>query len=151
MSLHMPILAISTSSGQTRLWDGPAERSLMSASCWAHGYRPVSHSPGNLPEPDSGHTASPSNARRTMWGPTTQPAPATISPARKNSGAPIRWKVPTAFRLATTHPVTPVRFVQIQKVVAEIADKQRRSKPLTPELRVTAAETDPTAQPETVR
>jgi len=58
---------------------------------------------------------------------------------------------PDSIRLATTHPVTPVRFVQIQKVVAEIADKQRRNEPLIPELRVTAVETDPTAQPETVR
>jgi Zn-dependent protease with chaperone function len=58
---------------------------------------------------------------------------------------------PDSIRLATTHPVTPVRFVQIQKVVAEIADKQRRNEPLIPELRVTAADTDPTAQPETVR
>jgi hypothetical protein len=37
-----------------------------------------------------------------------------------------------------------VRFVQMQKVVAEIADKQRRNAPLVPELKTLQAEADPT-------
>ena len=40
-------------------------------------------------------------------------------------------------RLATTHPTTPERFVQMQNVAAEIADKKRRQLPLLPELKVT--------------
>jgi hypothetical protein len=35
-----------------------------------------------------------------------------------------------------------VRFVQMQKVVAEIADKQRRNAPLVPELKTLQAEAD---------
>jgi beta-barrel assembly-enhancing protease len=58
---------------------------------------------------------------------------------------------PDSIRLGTTHPVTPVRFVQIQKVVAEIADKQRRNAPLIPELKVTEAETEPTIPAENMR
>jgi Zn-dependent protease with chaperone function len=42
---------------------------------------------------------------------------------------------PDNLRIATDHPVTPVRFVQMQKVAAEIADKQRRGLPLDPELK----------------
>jgi Zn-dependent protease with chaperone function len=58
---------------------------------------------------------------------------------------------PDSIRLATTHPVTPVRFVQIQKVVAEIADKQRRNAPLIPELKVTETETEPAIPAENMR
>ena len=70
-----------------------------------------------------------------MSVPTMQRGPATISPERKKSGGRSRWKVRTHIRIARTHPVTPVRFVQMQKVVAEIADKQRRNVPLIPELK----------------
>ena len=42
---------------------------------------------------------------------------------------------PDNLRIATDHPVTPVRFVQMQKVAAEIAEKQRRGLPLMPELK----------------
>jgi len=35
-----------------------------------------------------------------------------------------------------------VRFVQMQKVVAEIADKRRRNEPLIPELKTLQAETN---------
>jgi beta-barrel assembly-enhancing protease len=42
---------------------------------------------------------------------------------------------PDNLRIAMDHPVTPVRFVQMQKVAAEIADKQRRGLPLMPELK----------------
>ena len=62
------------------------------------------------------------------------------------TGAEEFWRTfslesPDAIRTARTHPVTPVRFVQMQKVAAEIADKQRRNAPLMPELRTVEAET----------
>ena len=75
-----------------------------------------------------------------MSAPTMQRGPATISPERKNSGEHSRWKVRTIFGSRRTHPVTPVRFVQMQKVAAEIADKQRRNAPLVPELKAVEAE-----------
>jgi beta-barrel assembly-enhancing protease len=50
---------------------------------------------------------------------------------------------PDSIRIAVTHPVTPVRFVQIQKVAAEIADKQRHNLPLNPELTYMQADTEP--------
>lgn len=68
------------------------------------------------------------------------------------AGAEEFWRAfslenPDSIRDATAHPVTPVRFVQIQKVVAEIADKQRRRAPLIPELKTVQAETEPTTIP----
>ncbi len=56
------------------------------------------------------------------------------------AGAEEFWRAlalesPDNMRLAADHPVTPVRFVQMQKVAAEIADKQRRGLPLVPELK----------------
>jgi len=42
---------------------------------------------------------------------------------------------PAAIRLARTHPTSPVRFVQMQNVIVEIADKKRRGVPLEPELK----------------
>ena len=42
---------------------------------------------------------------------------------------------PDSIRFATTHPATPMRFVQMQKVAAEIADKKSRNLPLIPELK----------------
>jgi predicted Zn-dependent protease len=47
---------------------------------------------------------------------------------------------PDNIRIATTHPITPVRFVQMQKVAAEIAEKRRNGLPLKPELKATEAE-----------
>jgi Zn-dependent protease with chaperone function len=66
------------------------------------------------------------------------------------AGAEEFWRAlslesPDNMRIATDHPVTPVRFVQMQKVAAEIADKQRRGLPLIPELK--SAETG--IEPET--
>jgi beta-barrel assembly-enhancing protease len=49
---------------------------------------------------------------------------------------------PDSIRIASSHPITPVRFVQMQKVAAEIAEKQRRNAPLTPELNVIQADTE---------
>ena len=43
---------------------------------------------------------------------------------------------PGSIRLATTHPVAPVRFVQMKQVAAEIADKKRRHLPLVPDLKL---------------
>ena len=42
---------------------------------------------------------------------------------------------PDSIRLTTDHPITPVRFVQMQKVIDEIEDKKHRSLPLAPERR----------------
>jgi predicted Zn-dependent protease len=50
---------------------------------------------------------------------------------------------PDSIRIAVTHPVTPVRFVQMQKVAAEIADKRRHNLPLMPELKFIQADTEP--------
>jgi hypothetical protein len=56
------------------------------------------------------------------------------------AGAAEIWRAmalehPDAIRIGRTHPITPARFVQMQKVAAEIADKERRHLPLVPELR----------------
>lgn len=53
---------------------------------------------------------------------------------------------PDSIRLATTHPTTPERFLQMRKVAAEIADKQRRHLPLTPELKLAGMRQEPAAQ-----
>jgi beta-barrel assembly-enhancing protease len=50
---------------------------------------------------------------------------------------------PDAIRIAVTHPITPIRFVQMQKVAAEIADKKRHNLPLNPELTYIQADTEP--------
>ena len=49
-------------------------------------------------------------------------------------------EVPDAIRLATTHPISPARFVQMQKVIAEIEDKKRRGLPLVPDLKKATAQ-----------
>jgi hypothetical protein len=54
---------------------------------------------------------------------------------------------PDSIRIAVTHPLTPVRFVQMQKVAAEIADKRRHNLPLMPELKFIQADTEPTMVP----
>ena len=59
------------------------------------------------------------------------------------AGAEDFWRAlsrenPDNLRIATDHPVTPVRFVQMQKAAAEIADKQRRGLPLNPEWKLEA-------------
>lgn len=43
-------------------------------------------------------------------------------------------EAPNAITTSTTHPITPVRLVQMQKVAEEIADKRRRKLPLEPDL-----------------
>jgi Zn-dependent protease with chaperone function len=42
---------------------------------------------------------------------------------------------PDSIRVATDHPITPVRFVQMQKAIEEIENKKRNSLPLLPERR----------------
>ncbi|HZP71395.1 MAG TPA: M48 family metallopeptidase [Pseudolabrys sp.] len=42
---------------------------------------------------------------------------------------------PESIRVATDHPITPVRFVQLQKAIDEIEDKKRRNLPLLPQRR----------------
>ena len=42
-----------------------------------------------------------------------------------------------------THPITAARFVQLQKVTAEIEDKKRRREPLVPDLKYVTVEHDP--------
>jgi len=59
---------------------------------------------------------------------------------------------PDSIRIATTHPITPARFVQMQKVAAEIRDKQRRNEPLIPEHRIIQADSESIPiQDETIR
>ena len=42
---------------------------------------------------------------------------------------------PNSLRFAKTHPLAPVRFLQMRAVAAEIADKRARNLPLVPELK----------------
>jgi predicted Zn-dependent protease len=60
-------------------------------------------------------------------------------------------EIPESTRAGMTHPVTPVRFVQLQKVIAEIADKRRRNVQLIPELKVADADTVPMTPAEDTR
>jgi Zn-dependent protease with chaperone function len=50
---------------------------------------------------------------------------------------------PDSIRFAKTHPTTPMRFIQMQKVAAEIAEKEGHGLPLDPELRIINAEAQP--------
>jgi hypothetical protein len=50
---------------------------------------------------------------------------------------------PDSIRFAKTHPTTPMRFVQMQKVAAEIADKESHGLPLDPELKILNADAQP--------
>lgn len=54
---------------------------------------------------------------------------------------------PDSIRIAATHPITPVRFVQMQKAAAEIEGKKRRGLPLVPELNyITVQHDEPDAE-----
>ena len=50
---------------------------------------------------------------------------------------------PAEIRLSATHPVTPVRVVQMQKVAVEIAEKKRRHMPLLPDLKFAGIRSEP--------
>jgi hypothetical protein len=54
-------------------------------------------------------------------------------------------EAPNSIRNATTHPTSPVRFLQMRKVAEEIADKKRRNLPLVPELKVVEVDAGPVA------
>lgn len=49
---------------------------------------------------------------------------------------------PDSIRVTTDHPITPVRFVQMQKVIDEIENKKRRNVPLDPERRFIRTDVD---------
>jgi predicted Zn-dependent protease len=64
------------------------------------------------------------------------------------AGAEEVWRAlslenPQSIRLATTHPTTPVRYLQMRKVIDEIADKKRRNLPLLPELKIAQVHAEP--------
>jgi Zn-dependent protease with chaperone function len=42
---------------------------------------------------------------------------------------------PASIRKATTHPTTPVRYLQMRKVIAEIAEKKAKNLPLMPDVK----------------
>jgi Zn-dependent protease with chaperone function len=70
------------------------------------------------------------------------------------SGAEEIWRrfgleVPDAIRLATTHPTSPVRYLQMRKAAEEIADKKRRNLPLLPEMKVMQVRSEPEPASET--
>jgi Zn-dependent protease with chaperone function len=44
-------------------------------------------------------------------------------------------EVPTSMRKASTHPTTPVRYLQMRKVIAEIAEKKAKNLPLMPDVK----------------
>ncbi len=47
---------------------------------------------------------------------------------------------PSSIRKDPTHPTTPVRYLQMRKVIAEIAEKKAKNLPLTPDLKKRAEE-----------
>ena len=59
------------------------------------------------------------------------------------AGAAQIWRAmgqtnPHSIRFTTDHPMSPVRYIQMREVAAEIADKERRHLPLIPELKESA-------------
>lgn len=65
------------------------------------------------------------------------------------SGSEDVWRAlslenPGSIRMATTHPTTPVRYLQMRKVIEEIAEKKRNNVPLMPNLKTANAEETPT-------
>ena len=61
------------------------------------------------------------------------------------AGQTMALESPNSIQLARTHPTTPARFVQMQKTIAEIADKKRRHLLLVPETKMVQADTPPVA------
>lgn len=63
------------------------------------------------------------------------------------SGAEEFWQrhlleVPSSIRKASTHPTTPVRYLQMRKVIAEIAEKKANNLRLTPKIKLKSDEPD---------
>jgi hypothetical protein len=54
---------------------------------------------------------------------------------------------PASIRMASDHPTTPVRYIQMQKTIEEIADKKRHGVALLPEMKVNQANTEPAPAP----
>lgn len=63
----------------------------------------------------------------------------------------LAMKNPDAIRFSRTHPTSPVRFLQMQKVAAEIAEKKARGLPLNPDLRFVQTEQPPSQSGELMR
>ena len=64
------------------------------------------------------------------------------------SGAENVWRAfslesPESIRVGTTHPTTPTRYLQLRKVIEEIAEKKKNNLPLTPELRFAKTDAEP--------
>jgi beta-barrel assembly-enhancing protease len=64
------------------------------------------------------------------------------------TGAEEIWRAfslenPDDIRIGRTHPVTPVRFVQMQKVVAEIADKTAPQRSIGPRAQDSSGRSGP--------
>ncbi len=64
------------------------------------------------------------------------------------AGAAEIWRAlgqshPGSIRLTSDHPMSPVRYIQMREVAAEIADKERRHLPLIPELKPASARIEP--------
>ncbi|MBI3702633.1 MAG: M48 family metalloprotease [Rhizobiales bacterium] len=55
---------------------------------------------------------------------------------------------PNSIRKTTTHPTSPVRFLQMRKVAEEIADKKRRNQPLVPEMKRVEVDAAPATREE---
>jgi predicted Zn-dependent protease len=53
---------------------------------------------------------------------------------------------PDDIRLATTHPTSPERYLQLKQVEAEIAYKESHHEPLVPDLKTTHADAQPAMQ-----
>lgn len=67
------------------------------------------------------------------------------------NGAEEVWRAfglakPNSISIGATHPIAPARFVQMQKVAAEIAEKRRRNLPLVPDLKFPRAQDEPATQ-----
>jgi hypothetical protein len=66
------------------------------------------------------------------------------------SGSEEVWRafsleVPATIRTASTHPTTPVRYLQMRKVIEEIAEKKRNNQPLMPEIKPAKSDLPETA------
>ena len=71
------------------------------------------------------------------------------------SGAAEVWRRmalenPNSIRIVSDHPLAPARFVQMQKVVAEIDDKKRRGLPLMPNVKSAPDEPKQTSMGESI-
>ena len=78
-----------------------------------------------------------------MSVPTMRRVRATILPGAEEFWRALSMENPDSISYRWTHPVTPVRFVQMQKVAAEIADKRRHNLPLIPEPKFIRTDTEP--------